>query len=199
MGLSPRVRGSRTRSPTISRSTGSIPAGAGQPYASCTSPEPATVYPRGCGAANFRLDWFSERPGLSPRVRGSRLRPQARATPARSIPAGAGQPTRCGNCTASGTVYPRGCGAATAFVAWRASAMGLSPRVRGSPIRRRLHSQRQRSIPAGAGQPEEKVKRAKDYGVYPRGCGAADARQVELPISSRSIPAGAGQPAPSFN
>ena len=49
LGLSPRVRGNRSRTRLGRTSGGSIPAGAGEPETDLTDELLAMVYPRGCG------------------------------------------------------------------------------------------------------------------------------------------------------
>ena len=91
---------------------------------------------------------------------------------------------------------------------------GLSPRVRGNPGRGRPGRERQRSIPACAGEPDRGRVRVSSSRVYPRVCGGTpvvfseiDAHyglsprvRGNLPIAGvgvdvdRSIPACAGEP-----
>ena len=73
-GLSPRVRGSRLSTKTWSPIERSIPACAGEPGAPTTSWSRSRVYPRVCGGAGIHLVYRSTGIGLSPRVRGSRVR-----------------------------------------------------------------------------------------------------------------------------
>ena len=70
-GLSPRVRGSRKSLHQIAACTGSIPACAGEPLSSPTSPTIPRVYPRVCGGATYTVTDANSNSGLSPRVRGS--------------------------------------------------------------------------------------------------------------------------------
>ena len=49
IGLSPRVRGNRSRGAASGRALGSIPACAGEPPTSQTAAKPSRVYPRVCG------------------------------------------------------------------------------------------------------------------------------------------------------
>ena len=53
-----------------------------------------------------------------------------------------------------------------------------------------------RSIPAGAGEPEDEVNVGSVLEVYPRGCGGTlrQPRPTQLCTIWRSIPAGAGEP-----
>ena len=94
------------------------------------------------------------------------------------------------------------------------SHRGLSPRVRGNPIRASARATNAGSIPAGAGEPDAMCSRRKTIGVYPRGCGGTapelSGSSYPLGLSPRvrgnlvadlcqagdqgSIPAGAGEP-----
>ena len=208
---------------------------------------PPRVYPRGCGEAgnlpeprlrgnvglsprvrgshNDRVE-SSRGPsssGLSPRVRGSRRAFASRVRNARgSIPAGAGKPTAEATWLyAVGTgLSPRVRGSRSCWCRCRmASAGGLSPRVRGSHVRLRRVLAIMGSIPAGAGKPGVPGwSRHRAQGVYPRGCGEADAAVVSdvraRGLSPRvrgsqnercknvsalgSIPAGAGKPGMAY-
>ena len=74
---------------------GSIPTCAGQPSSTGATGAPTTVYPHVCGAASLTIDHPATRCGLSPRVRGSRLKMTAKISQQRSIPTCAGQPRLC--------------------------------------------------------------------------------------------------------
>ncbi len=112
-GLSPRVRGNLLKVDVDQAVCGSIPAGAGEPSSSLWSNAPDRVYPRGCGGTDFvpcvvggghgyprgcggtylKSMLTRQYAGLSPRVRGNRLRPMRCRRWSWSIPAGAGEPT----------------------------------------------------------------------------------------------------------
>ena len=111
-GLSPPVRGSRSRAASRRHVGGSIPARAGEPYRVENPDVGQRVYPRPCGGAHHNVDGDSTYNGLSPPVRGSHPVLLAVRTPPRSIPARAGEPG------------PASCG--------RRVHYGLSPPVRGS-------------------------------------------------------------------
>ena len=132
-GLSPRVRGnrSRTRSPGLVQ--GSIPACAGEPLPYPLPDRQIEVYPRVCGGTNRSLRRRARRRGLSPRVRGNRIGVIAGPPDPGSIPACAGEPSRGWAPGSSGRVYPRVCGGTPAGADFRFGAGGLSPRVRGNP------------------------------------------------------------------
>ena len=111
-------------------------------------------------------------------------------------------------------VYPRECGAASRMCSVAGNRRGLSPRVRGSPEPEYTSCLWDRSIPASAGQPLRIIEVVDECAVYPRECGAAQARSwagTRLSGLSprvrgspsrndcsgdflRSIPASAGQP-----
>ena len=172
-GLSPRVRGSHIHRARSENRPRSIPASAGQPRQWLCLQTLHAVYPRECGAAfgDFRPRHFGD--GLSPRVRGSHRVRSTGAKPMRSIPASAGQPLNSQKATYAYQVYPRECGAAVLSVSIAYCALGLSPRVRGSPARLHPSPLPCRSIPASAGQPLIRADRVRWHGVYPRECGAA--------------------------
>ena len=131
-----------------------------------------------------------------------------------SIPASAGQPAATMRFAGNRSVYPRECGATLASVGAGATAMGLSPRVRGNPALRDNQAGSPRSIPASAGQPQVCTFHQHACRVYPRECGATLVRclmsQLKWGLSPRvrgnpsnalrcgqhlrSIPASAGQP-----
>ena len=91
-GLSPRVRGNRSKKPFGGLAT--------------------TVYPRVCGGTRlpgpYIVDPIEE--GLSPRVRGNLNRQGANLGDVRSIPACAGEPPRQVADAEQKPVYPRVCG-----------------------------------------------------------------------------------------
>ena len=123
--------------------------------------------------------------GLSPRVRGNHPRPRHRRTPARSIPACAGEPRKGRGWRRRAWVYPRVCGGTEIMPALIEADLGLSPRVRGNPeLNARLEADR-RSIPACAGEPAVCPFRGDRRWVYPRVCGGTKSN-----VSGRSFPVG---------
>ena len=92
-GLSPRVRGNRRRLPRQSDLRGSIPASAGEPSEPTASRPRWWVYPRECGGTARDADLRLQTEGLSPRVRGNRLRHRHAPNGFGSIPASAGEPS----------------------------------------------------------------------------------------------------------
>ena len=213
-GPSPRVRGSLVMLSMYPPWVRSIPAGAGEPGDAVHVSTLGQVHPRGCGGAAL----VPARPGAawgpSPRVRGSPRTVKTQDIAARSIPAGAGEPTKSIDLSEVMTVHPRGCGGAAETLRRRCHAEGPSPRVRGSRDRVDLFRDLNRSIPAGAGEPLRRPLRGSIEWVHPRGCGGAKLaprtiRHVYGPSprvrgshlaslnpanAVGSIPAGAGEP-----
>ena len=132
-----------------------------------------------------------------------------------SIPACAGEPEARNGRHYLPTVYPRVCGGANPVRHYRGSKLGLSPRVRGSPVRDSPSVKTLRSIPACAGEPHKGRQMTTQRWVYPRVCGGATNKRNDMDdtkgLSPRvrgsrdrlsrgrgtrgSIPACAGEPA----
>ena len=197
-GLSPRVRGSLSRSrafahlrgsipagagePLLGLSTGlgqgSIPAGAGEPSFAAARAARSRVYPRGCGGAALAAGAGTALWGLSPRVRGSLSLTHKIRIDLGSIPAGAGEPRSSAASAPPRGVYPRGCGGARPGRTGLGNTAGLSPRVRGSLPSRCADPSPPGSIPAGAGEPSRRARPTSCWRVYPRGCGGASWRTL---------------------
>ena len=111
-------------------------------------------------------------------------------------------------------VYPRACGGTTRSTTFIQKSRGLSPRVRGNHDERQGRNLGRGSIPARAGEPQQRAYADPVVRVYPRACGGTEPRQQMVPgrqglsprvrgnqaISARSsdtsgsIPARAGEP-----
>ena len=109
--------------------------------------------------------------GLSPRVRGNHRARPCRRTTRGSIPACAGEPLKSNRGQAALEVYPRVCGGTPVRRRLRPPGRGLSPRVRGNPVRVSEMKALIRSIPACAGEPVVRCPGDGVPGVYPRVCG----------------------------
>ena len=94
MGLSPRVRGNPIVRVRLQRRVRSIPACAGEPAWTRGAWRRSVVYPRVCGGTPGQCGALRGHGGLSPRVRGNRVRLQSPVGSNRSIPACAGEPLR---------------------------------------------------------------------------------------------------------
>ena len=134
--LSPRVRGNHIAIRQPRPNIGSIPACAGEPPPAFALPDRTKVYPRVCGGtSDWAARWIGN-DGLSPRVRGNHGGCRQRPDGIRSIPACAGEPSRCAPQAQARAVYPRVCGGTSGLVSPDGWDEGLSPRVRGNRKRR---------------------------------------------------------------
>ena len=156
--------------------------------------------------------------GLSPRVRGNLNHLDCPPAPNGSIPARAGEPASGTGTWRRSTVYLRACGGTAPEMNWERALRGLSPRVRGNPTDASPKVFGQRSIPARAGEPPARGRRARPGRVYPRACGGTMPRtaaasncrglsprvrgnqlaMIQPPTDVRSIPARAGEPRRCF-
>ena len=152
-GLSPRVRGNQAKEDAGEVDMRSIPACAGEPYCSKDYARSCRVYPRVCGGTSNRSGGEGAVNGLSPRVRGNRSMGVFPLPTRRSIPACAGEPHIRRLTMPLAEVYPRVCGGTIPQSINAVIVLGLSPRVRGNPLRRIAQQHLRRSIPACAGEP----------------------------------------------
>ena len=148
----------------------------------------STVYPRVCGGSRTSLTSTLARAGLSPRVRGIRWRWRWLGASARSIPACAGDPAARLPRPRCGAVYPRVCGGSTYAPSSLGNACGLSPRVRGIPLRVIEQKVLVGSIPACAGDPAPYPICPSQATVYPRVCGGSTMRPMMPAWSSGLSP-----------
>ena len=194
-GLSPRVRGKRADYRARYQKNGSIPACAGETVGNRRRAATRKVYPRVCGG-NYELnDDGSRGRGLSPRVRGKRIRFLAASSPGGSIPACAGETFHSARRKPTGGVYPRVCGGNGVRRRPVPRQGGLSPRVRGKRTVANFASDHLRSIPACAGETSMLVRRQIPSRVYPRVCGGNGGWRAAARDFQWSIPACAGETA----
>ena len=106
--------------------------------------------------------------GLSPLARGNLLRGQTRVRQDGSIPACAGEPTRCGGHRSDERVYPRLRGGTPITSAGVTSVGGLSPLARGNHPAALTPAAARGSIPACAGEPVWSYEIKRGTKVYPR-------------------------------
>ena len=152
------------------------------------------VYPRVCGGTPFLAFAPLHDGGLSPRVRGNLGSRAGVGAAARSIPACAGEPGYGGHIPLHLPVYPRVCGGTNAHNATILMGDGLSPRVRGNPLKQYTPAGLDRSIPACAGEPvTPDVATGLVNGLSPRVRGNRQGRRPQPPHPG-SIPACAGEP-----
>ena len=166
------------------------------------------------GGTAFRASSFSHRSGLSPRGRGNLLRQSPDGFYLGSIPAWAGEPHPAVYVTGESPVYPRVGGGTINDINPLSALGGLSPRGRGNRGGTVQGRPVDRSIPAWAGEPANRlcaapldtvyprvgggtiswcISIAKRYGLSPRGRGNLIEPAQSLTLR-RSIPAWAGEP-----
>ena len=209
------MRGNRGRRIPRHLPRRSIPARAGEPEGGKNSTKSRGVYPRTCGGTRPRPARRHAVQGLSPHVRGNRAGHHPCQLRVGSIPARAGEPSRCRATPATWWVYPRTCGGTVAASRPTMSPVGLSPHVRGNRARSGTSTRPCGSIPARAGEPPAQPAALRASQVYPRTCGGTStppaapwsslglSPHVRGNLSGRhfhpprlgSIPARAGEPA----
>ncbi len=196
-GLSPRVRGNHVSHEECNHQPRSIPACAGEPSSGSSRGSSRRVYPRVCGGTH-RWGWrMALVEGLSPRVRGNRVKQSLEKIKERSIPACAGEPLERAFDRTHRTVYPRVCGGTRLTKCWKLAIEGLSPRVRGNPDMGTGEVARDRSIPACAGEPRGAYSSNEAGPVYPRVCGGTYTSNF-IPIAYQGLsPRVRGNPAAS--
>ena len=150
-GSSPRVRGTLATAGADRMQRRFIPACAGNtndPAGICSA---LTVHPRVCGEhANLPLA-VNCTGGSSPRVRGTHEMKITYYASNRFIPACAGNTVTATSRSKTSAVHPRVCGEHLKLDLCDSCNTGSSPRVRGTPGRRRNTQTVERFIPACAG------------------------------------------------
>ena len=173
-----------------------IPAHAGQTRARQRQRHSRPDHPRACGANFLRADYFVNRGGSSPRMRGKLLRECRKNMDRRIIPAHAGQ-TDChtSNCICNWD-HPRACGANKPSELPNLSLPGSSPRMRGKQGAMVCRKVSARIIPAHAGQTGTLPGRWSVSSDHPRACGANSHIVVFPWVGGGSSPRMRGKPNP---
>ena len=123
--------------------------------------------------------------GSSPRVRGTASWPRPADQETRFIPACAGnRPWRL-DIEAQYAVHPRVCGEQIQFAKGRTYPAGSSPRVRGTVVLQYNDGERERFIPACAGNSGFNIDMTSASTVHPRVCG-----EQRRASNTKSTPAG---------
>ena len=170
-GLSPRLRGNRAAGRGGAGRQGTIPAPAGKPWWTAARAPERRDYPRACGETDHVPRQPGITRGLSPRLRGNHCVKREHAPCSGTIPAPAGKPSPDRRRPAAYWDYPRACGETPRRRPTRSTSGGLSPRLRGN---RRVVGERRDTggtIPAPAGKPCRRKRRARPSRDYPRACG----------------------------
>ncbi len=212
IGSSPRARGTLMCHLYRDPEDRFIPAGAGNTECGVAVIEYGSVHPRGRGEHERSLTDALMRGGSSPRARGTLSRGAFLCPPRRFIPAGAGNTAMSSRSIPASTVHPRGRGEHAAICVAKGLRPGSSPRARGTRAPAASRADRERFIPAGAGNtpagtvgpgagavhPRGRgehclygLARFREIGSSPRARGTQGHRGAEL-RPGRFIPAGAG-------
>ena len=136
-GSSPRLRGTPPFNALLPNASRLIPAPAGNPTTWRSARNTTTAHPRACGEP-YRLTWATcYGIGSSPRLRGTPALRRATADAVRLIPAPAGNPRHHDPIRRLHAAHPRACGEPSACVRSTRSAVGSSPRLRGTQVQAR--------------------------------------------------------------
>ncbi len=169
-----------------------IPAGAGNTLPLSALLARNTVYPRWRGEHSIRRFCSSSDAGLSPLARGTLYYNRWTRYGARFIPAGAGNTNMGSAVNEIKTVYPRWRGEHEAISKTPAIAAGLSPLARGTPGVERQMTEKERFIPAGAGNTSRADEKAVNNAVYPRWRGEHTGTYQNMMISGGLSPLARG-------
>ena len=167
-GSSPRGRGTRPARGRRAARRRFIPAWAGNTSRTAATCAPVPVHPRvggeHCRGSHTRRGC----PGSSPRGRGTRVDQHFRKVLLRFIPAWAGNTLTGGGTRYSVAVHPRVGGEHVLVGRHVADIAGSSPRGRGTPRDCQHPEERQRFIPAWAGNTVEQIVDLRRHPVHPR-------------------------------
>ena len=130
-----------------------------------------TVHPRVCGEQSLTKPSADLTNGSSPRVRGTVNFLACGVTPARFIPACAGNRVEETVTASDSPVHPRVCGEQSGVRSPRSESVGSSPRVRGTERSPPSTAAVERFIPACAGNSSCSRGRECSHSVHPRVCG----------------------------
>ena len=183
-GPSPRARGIQCDAEIRTRSSGSIPASAGNPVRNNNMCCPAKVHPRERGESPPLGVVGCRRRGPSPRARGIRYRRERSAKCGGSIPASAGNPGCSRRSRRMKAVHPRERGESWDVRASPDCGLGSIPASAGNPLTHSLPHSIQGPSPRARG-----ILRTFSPKVHPRERG-----EFAGFACAGSIPASAGNP-----
>ena len=170
-GSSPRVRGTAPLMGIFWLRRRFIPARAGNGNKTNAGACRHPVHPRACGERGSPAKGKEGKDGSSPRVRGTGRPDRYGDGGNRFIPARAGNGQCPSACRTARSVHPRACGERLVVSPQRRARGGSSPRVRGTARNNGLGRQRQRFIPARAGNGSPARRVPSLSAVHPRACG----------------------------
>ena len=171
VGSSPRTRGTHWQDNPWLSAERFIPADAGNTPVRPTTPEPATVHPRGRGEHALAGEDLGAADGSSPRTRGTRAWQAVSRSARRFIPADAGNTMTGRPSLSSFAVHPRGRGEHATGWHGELGVAGSSPRTRGTLGAPAANQPHRRFIPADAGNTGRFLGSFGRSSVHPRGRG----------------------------
>ncbi len=197
-GPSPRGRGRHAERGGDPAQRGSIPAWAGETDGRTATRQSWRVHPRvGGGDFSSGVRMAVSR-GPSPRGRGRHAERGGDPAQRGSIPAWAGETSRCGSTRPTGRVHPRVGGGDCVAPPRRASGAGPSPRGRGRRGHRADRRPRHGSIPAWAGETPAAQRHDAGGGVHPRVGGGDCMREALTYAELGPSPRGRGRRQDAF-
>ena len=145
-------------------------------------------HPRACGELGSPSAKDLSNAGSSPRMRGTRLKPNDLHRLFRIIPAHAGNSEPPSIFQSLSPDHPRACGELFAVTISWFSGAGSSPRMRGTPRLPAGPQRRSRIIPAHAGNSRTHARARSGPSDHPRACGELASRVVTGEINCGSSP-----------
>ncbi len=191
-GSSPRGRGTRGSGSGNRQGLRFIPAWAGNAHRQRQSPPPSAVHPRVGGERDFLPAAGSLTDGSSPRGRGTQGRRREHHHRRRFIPAWAGNAWRTSSRLSPKPVHPRVGGERGPRSGSQVSALGSSPRGRGTQAGKAFAEMSKRFIPAWAGNARRRRRWRWGGSVHPRVGGERDADDAQPVGCAGSSPRGRG-------
>ena len=170
-GSSPRMRGTRYVARFPSSWLGIIPAHAGNTLSARSLIRYTGDHPRACGEHDGHGGGSPALPGSSPRMRGTRFRPDGQHVVAGIIPAHAGNTGVPGWPCAAYRDHPRACGEHPTKPLISSTVLGSSPRMRGTLGFRDYEGYQRGIIPAHAGNTSAFLYAVSSSWDHPRACG----------------------------
>ena len=193
-GSSPRLRGTQVDAGIQPVPVRFIPASAGNTSGYLPSQPAGAVHPRVCGEHRNASRNSPRSCGSSPRLRGTLFIKVCNFPVLRFIPASAGN-TSSGLSSASiFTVHPRVCGEHLRRRNTMTGRFGSSPRLRGTRGLARHGEQKNRFIPASAGNTAAYLTAIIACSVHPRVCGEHIGQRLEHEAAVGSSPRLRGTP-----
>ena len=188
LGSSPRMRGTHPHAARNRHGQGIIPAYAGNTESTLCGEHSARDHPRVCGEHQPRSRRTQDRPGSSPRMRGTLIIGASARTMQGIIPAYAGNTVVVIMVAWGVRDHPRVCGEHFRGFSSFAFPWGSSPRMRGTRRPPVLRLRFRRIIPAYAGNTSLLPSRLGSARDHPRVCGEHAAMTLDVYADLGSSP-----------